>query len=139
MTEPCDRYIDPISPASLRWPIGPFPASYFPRMDTKQLSANTRAWNFFEQVESYDANVRVTTTTVPTAGHTTDRSIWYPINTQSKLLMYQQGQALHRFLCSDYSWKPQRDYGITNPPPTTVYPPMTCSPPVGDPVGTGPC
>lgn len=136
MTEPCDRYVGP----GLQWPTSPFPASYFPRMGTKQLATNTRAWNFFEQVESFDANVRVTTTTVPVAGHTTDRSIWYPINTQSKLLMYQQGQALHRFLCPDYSWKSQRDYGITNPAPTNVYPPATSCSISGDiPTGIGPC
>jgi hypothetical protein len=135
MSDPCDRYIG----FGTQWPTSPFPASYFPRMDTKQVNANTRAWNFFEQVESYDANVRVTTSTVQVAGHTTDRSIWYPIDTQSKLLLYQQGQALHRFLCPMYSWKPQRDYGISSPPPTNVYPLATCNPPAGEPVGTGPC
>jgi hypothetical protein len=108
-------------------------------MGTKQLSTNARAWAFFEQVEAYDAKVRVTTTAPPTAGHTTDRSIWYPIDTQAKLLMYQQGQALHRALCPTYSWKPQRDYGITNPAPPNVYPPTTTCSISGDTTGIGPC
>ncbi len=131
----CDLY----NGSGTSWPRSSFPASYFSRMDTKQLAAATRAWNFFEQVETYDANVRLTTTAPPSAGHTTDRSIWYPINTQSKLLMYQQGQALHRSLCPSYSWKPQREYGITSPPPTNVYPLLACTLPEGAPVGIGPC
>jgi len=133
--EPCDRY----SGSGLQWPTSPFPASDFPHMQPRDIAAAARAWSFFEKVESYDANVRVTTTMQPTAGHTTDRSIWYPIDTQSKLLLYQQGQALHRTLCPMYSWKSQRDYGISSPPPLSVYPPLSCSPPTGDPVGTGPC
>jgi hypothetical protein len=140
MSSPCNRYIDPGGAASLRWPVGSFPASDFPRMDTKQLAANTRAWNFFEQVEAYDANVRLRVTAPVSAGHTTDTSIWYPINTQARLLLYKQGQSLHRYLCPTYSWKSQRDLGISTIPPTSVYPlPAACTPPTSPVEGVGPC
>ncbi len=139
MSDPCDRYIDPGGAASLVWPRGSFPSAYFPRMQPRDLTAATRAWAFFEQVETYDAAVRVNTRAWPSPGHTTDRSIWYPINTQSKLQMYKQGQDLHRFLCPTYSWKSQRDYGLSATPLTTVYPPVACSPPNGELAGSGPC
>jgi hypothetical protein len=129
MLDPCSRYAGP----GLIWPRSPFPTAYFPRMQPRDLTDATRAWNFFEHVEAYDAAVRVNNTILISGA-------WYPLDTQQKLLTYKKGKALHQFLCPEYSWKSQRDFGITATPPTNVYPSESeCPTPTGDLVGIGPC
>ena len=113
-----------------QWPVRAFPASSFPRDSPARSRAAARAWNFFEQVEAFDAAVSVKYSNM--GGYTapsvqvTDPNPWYMFKDESERILYRRGRALHHQLCPGIDWKPQRELGIPKTPLVNVGP-FTCS------------
>jgi hypothetical protein len=112
------------------WPRACFPAYLFRRVYSSQglMRSAADAWNYFETVESADAatRVRLSGTGWDPA---TDKSPWTPIIQEGNMARYIRGQTLHIQVCPSFSWKSQRQYGISADPVTDVYPP-SCSTPI---------
>jgi hypothetical protein len=91
------------------WPVQTFPRSYFPFLPMNMLTEKSKAWNFFEQVESYDSRVRARGSI----------SGWYVFSSEGDRLLYREGQLLHSQLCPNTNWTSQRNLGYSQ----NVYPP----------------
>jgi len=74
------------------------------------LTEKAKAWNFYEEVESYDAAIRA-------KGNS---SGWYVFNTESNRRKHHDGQLLHSQLCPNINWTPQRNLPTNT---TNIYPP----------------
>jgi hypothetical protein len=123
----CARYNVLTALTPTVWPVSAFPAQLFPRWSHLRLLQAAQAWAFFEEVEAADGATRVSRSGpgyVPpqNAGVHTEPSIWHRITGEGALLRYQYGKRLHQILCPDYSWKSQRDYGLSAAPVVSVYP-----------------
>lgn len=127
----CDIY-NIVSPDWIgqRFPSGN-PA--FSRCTARELTSNREAWNFFELVESTDAASRlriceagsITYSTKPVITPT----LWYPITTQGRKMLYRRGQLLHIQLCPNYNWTPNRNRPLVFTPPcstTLIVSPTQC-------------
>ncbi len=117
------------------WPVRQFPSSSFPRGSAARLRDAARAWAFFEQVEAYDAAVRVKYAAaggfVPSDRPVVTQAPWYTFKSEGERVVYKRGQSLHRELCPDINWTSQRNMGIPTIPITDVYP-NACSDVPGD-------
>ena len=94
------------------WPVQTFPKTLFPFLPTKILVEKSKAWNFYEQVESYDSVLRKRGATYG----------WYIFSSEGDRLMYREGQLLHSQLCPNTSWTGQRNLGPVNQS-KNIYPP----------------
>jgi len=92
------------------YPIQTFPKSLFPFLPNRLLTEKAKAWNFYEQVESYDAAVR-------SRGRV---SGWYVFVSEGDRLRHRDGQLLHSQLCPTIRWTSQRNLGPATS--TNVYP-----------------
>jgi hypothetical protein len=108
------------------WPVRQFPSSSFPRGSPARLREAARAWAFFEQVEAYDAAIRVKYSAlggfVPSSKPVVTQSPWYIFKNEGERVVYKRGQSLHRELCPGINWTPQRNLGIPNTSVSNVYP-----------------
>ncbi len=110
------------------WPVQAFPAAqYKHRFSGNDLREARAAWNFFEKVESQDADTRVRLSGTgwrPSSADIQDPSIWYVFADQPEYLRYQRGRYLHIQLCPEYNWTAQRYLGISPMPVFDVMPAM---------------
>ena len=108
------------------WPIRQFPSSSFPRGSPARLRDAARAWAFFEQVEAYDAAIRVKYSAlggfVASSKRVVTQAPWYIFKNEGERVVYKRGQSLHRELCPETNWTSQRNLGIPITPVTDVYP-----------------
>jgi hypothetical protein len=123
MTSPfCDVYLG----TGTTWPTRQFPSSSFPRGSPARLRDAARAWAFFEQVEAYDAAVRVKYSAlggfVPSSKPIVTQAPWYTFKSEGERVTYKRGQSLHKELCPDTNWTSQRHLGIPTVAVTNVYP-----------------
>ena len=120
----CSQY-DIYSGSGQAWPRQIYPMTCGPRVSVKELDQLRAAWAFFEQVEAYDAAVRVRLSGTGYSPPTLDRqgaSPWYAFQSQDELILYRQGQTLHVQLFPQYNWRSQRYLGILSVPLLNVYP-----------------
>ena len=97
--------------SGMTWPIQTFPKSLFPFLPNSMLTEKAKAWNFYEQVESYDAAIRARGSTA-----------WYVFSSEGDRLLHREGQLLHSQLCPNTNWTPQRKLGpIVNS--ISIFPP----------------
>ena len=110
------------------WPKASFPGNLFPGLSAQQRTSAKNAWEFYEQVEAYDAAVRVFYSNQggwsPPAqsAFAQNPSLWYPIISESNRILYNRGQSLHVQACPATNWQAQRTLGIPTTPLTNVYP-----------------
>jgi len=109
------------------WPRTCFPAYLFRHVYSSQglMRSAVDAWNYFETVESADAATRVRLSGTGW-NPATNSNPWTPIIQEGNMARYIRGQSLHIQVCPSFSWKSQRQYGISAEPVTDVYPPL-CS------------
>ena len=111
------------------WPTQVFPSNFFNFMDQSTALEASTAWNFFEYVESIDAEIRIRD-----AGKTIfpDGSrIWYDITFEPTLVIYKYGQILHSRVCPEISWNSQRHLGIPPTGTTTLSLELLTTQPLG--------
>jgi hypothetical protein len=120
MTSPCDVYATP----TLTWPKQQFPADHptVSRLSQGERLAAKRAWNFFEEVEAIDAAKRVRLGLTAGALTPPPPGTWYEFNGEDQRALYNRGRYLHRRICPDYNWIPQRNLTIPATPLATVTP-----------------
>ena len=119
----------------LTWPLSQFPGNLFPGWDSKRRFQAQKAWNFFELVESFDAQIRITLGNMNGAYKFPSRStatkivppppvasLWYPLSSSGDLTMYKNGQLLHRQVCPGINWQSQRSLPLPTKPLVTVFP-----------------
>ena len=120
----------------LTWPLNPFPGNLFPGWNSQRRFDSQKAWNFFELVESYDAQVRIKlgdlsgTYTFPSRSTPTKivpppppvNSLWYPLASSSDLTLYRNGQQLHAQACPAVNWQSQRSLPLPTKPRANVFP-----------------
>jgi hypothetical protein len=108
------------------WPVRQFPSSSFPRGSPARLRDAARAWAFFEQVEAYDAAIRVKYSSLggfmPSSKRVVTQTPWYIFKGEGERVVYKRGQSLHRELCPETNWTSQRNLGVPILPITDVYP-----------------
>jgi len=94
------------------WPKQPFPGNLFHSWNFQRRLDAQVAWNFFEEVESSDAQVRVKLAggwvPPPTSAFATTPSLWYPLFSEGRMTLYRKGLALHKQACPNTNWTPQR-------------------------------
>lgn len=137
----CDIY----SIVSPDWIGQRFPSGNpaFSRCTARDLTRNREAWNFFELVESTDAATRLRiceagSITFPTKPVITP-TLWYPITTQGRKMLYRHGQLLHIQLCPNYNWTSNRNRPFVFTPPcntTLIVSPTQCPGTTGSGEGT---
>jgi len=133
----CGNYssIGKITGVLLTWPQTPFPGKLFPGWSSQRRFDAQNAWNFFELVESHDAQVRIMigklngTYTFPSRSTATKIApppavpkIWYTFAGAGDLTKYREGLALHQQVCPNINWTPQRNLPLPTAPLTTVFP-----------------
>lgn len=119
----------------LTWPRTPFPGNLFPGWSSRRRFDAQNAWNYFELVESYDAQIRINigklngTYTFPSRSTATKivpppavAQLWYPFATAGDLTKYREGQMLHNQACPAVNWTSQRSLNLPTAPLTTVFP-----------------
>jgi hypothetical protein len=108
------------------WPVRQFPSSSFPRGSPARLRDAGRAWAFFEQVEAYDAAIRVKYSSLggftPSSKRVVTQAPWFIFKSEGERVVYKRGQSLHRELCPETNWTSQRNLGIPVTLVTDVYP-----------------
>ncbi len=105
------------------WPRQGFPATAFlQRYSASSLRESRAAWETFERIESLDAQVRVCLSGTPAWNSPTAGKIWYKFRDNAEYIAYTTGRQLHIELCPGYSWKPQRNLGLSPTAVTDVYP-----------------
>lgn len=123
MSSFCDLYS---SGMGQTWPVRGFPSTNFPRGSAARSRDAARAWAFFEQVEAYDARVRVKYSSqggfVPSTASVVTQAPWYIFKGEAERILYKRGQALHIQLCPDQNWTSQRMLGIPTTEVMNVYP-----------------
>jgi len=82
------------------WPQQPYPAEMGQRLGVQALADATKAWNYFEQVETHDAQQRQVL-----------QPKWWVFGTIAELELYKKGQTLHWEICPCVSWGSQRYLG----------------------------
>lgn len=86
------------------WPRRAYPIALGPFLSGGALADTQRAWNFYEQVEAYDAQQRQTTAPQ-----------WFPLSSTSEWTLYRRGQVLHASICPSLNWRSQRFLGLVAP------------------------
>lgn len=107
------------------WLQQPFPAQVFRKLPAPRVRELASAWAFFEQVEAFDAHIRLTKTIgsiPPYPRDGVDPSLWYPIRTEGNRQLYRLGQVLHNQVCPGLNWTSQRDLGLGPTVATDVRP-----------------
>lgn len=126
MANACDLYVSP--PFSRTWRAQAFPSGNpaVIRMSAGELIAARRAWNFFEQVEAADAATRVRLSDnggwTPSSLQIITPSTWFPLTGPGDITLYRKGQQLHRRVCPNYDWTPQRYLPIPSTPLLDIGP-----------------
>ena len=124
----------------LTWPRAAFPGNLFPGWSSQRRFQAQNAWNFFELVESHNAQVRkalgdLSGTYVFPSRTTPTRinppplipQLWYTFEGASQVTIYREGGRLHQMACPTINWTPQRNLPLPTAPLATVYPGF-CSP-----------
>ena len=119
----------------LTWPRNTFPGNLFPGWTSQRRFDAQNAWNFFELVESNDAQIRITlgnlngTYTFPSRSVNGKllpppavTSLWYQLTSSGDLTKYRKGQQLHAEVCPSINWQSQRSLPLPTAPLTTVFP-----------------
>lgn len=120
MTSPCDLYSLPTT----TWPQQQFPGDHpaVSRLSQGERMAAKRAWNYYEQVEAYDADVRVRLGNTGGALPSVPPGLWYQFNGEGQRALYEKGRRYHILICPSYNWTPQRNRTFPVTPLTTVTP-----------------
>lgn len=115
MTSPCDLYALPTAV----WPQQQFPGDHpaVSRFSQGERLAAKRAWNYYEQVEAYDAAVRVRLGDTGGAIPPVPPGLWYQFNGEGQRALYEKGRRYHIMICPTYNWVSQRNRPF---PVTTV-------------------
>jgi hypothetical protein len=123
MTSFCDLYS---TGSGQTWPIRMFPSTSFPRGSAARSRDAVKAWNFFEQVEAYDAAMRVKYSSIggftPSSAPIVTQAPWYIFKGEAERLLYKRGRSLHIQLCPDQNWTPQRSLGVPTTEVMNVFP-----------------
>ena len=118
----------------LTWPQTQFPGNLFPGWSSKRRFDSQKAWNYFELVESADAQTRVSlgiqgnyafpsrSTPTKTLPPPAVDSLWYPLTSSGDRTLYRLGLSLHQQVCPSVNWNAQRSMPIPTKPLTTVFP-----------------
>jgi hypothetical protein len=123
MSSFCDLYV---TGSGQTWPVRVFPSTSFPRGSAARSRDAVKAWNFFEQVEAYDAAVRVKYSALggftPSSAPIVTQAPWYIFKGEADRMLYKRGRSLHIQLCPDQNWTPQRSLGIPTTEVLDVFP-----------------
>lgn len=120
-TYPCSLYDGTGNP----WPVHAFNGTWFPRGSAARDRESQKAWNFYEAVERFNANVRLQlsgTGWSPPSYGIRNPGPWFQFQTQGQRMLYLRGKLLHIELCPGKNWGAQSDRGISDAPITDVYP-----------------
>lgn len=126
----CDIY----SLVSPDWIGQRFPSGNpaFSRSTARDLARNREAWNFFELVESTDAATRLRICEAGAVPYSTKPvitpTLWYPLTTQGRQMLYRRGQLLHVQLCPNFNWTANRNRPIILDPPSCATPDFIAGP-----------